>query len=80
MNKVRRTVDLIGLVFAACLFIWSVTAYQYNSFQPQQVSEELNLFEMSIEELMDIEVASVPQEIEVMPKTSWTSYVLRNSV
>jgi hypothetical protein len=80
MNKARKTIDLVGLVFAACLFIWSVTAFQYISFQYNQVNKELDLFEMSIEELMDIEVASAPHEIEIIPKTSWVSYILRNSV
>ncbi|MHC4130926.1 MAG: hypothetical protein ACYSSP_00330 [Planctomycetota bacterium] len=80
MNKIRKTIDLVGLVFAACLFIWSVTAFQYTSFKHQQINKELNFFEMSIEELMDIEVASAPLEIEIIPKTSWVYYVLRNSV
>jgi hypothetical protein len=80
MNKARKIIDLVGLVFAACLFIWSVTALQYTSFQDQRANEELNLFEMSIEELMDIEVASAPHEIEIIPKTSWVNDILRNRV
>ncbi|MHC4270953.1 MAG: hypothetical protein ACYST2_01415 [Planctomycetota bacterium] len=80
MKSAKKTIDSVGLVLAVCLFIWSITAFQYISFKNQLVNKELDLFEMSIEELMDIEVASAPKEIEVIPKTSWISYVLKNSV
>ncbi|MHC4843741.1 MAG: hypothetical protein ACYTFM_09595 [Planctomycetota bacterium] len=80
MKRARKKIDLVGLALAACLFIWVITAFQYISFQHQQVNKELNLFEMSIEELMDIEVASAPKEIEIIPKTSWVNNILRNRV
>ncbi|MHC4757179.1 MAG: hypothetical protein ACYTE8_00820 [Planctomycetota bacterium] len=38
------------------------------------------LFNMSLEELMEIEVASAPHELEIVPRTSWVNGILRNKV
>jgi hypothetical protein len=62
------------------LCVWAVTTSQYTPFQTEKVNAELNLFELSIEELLDIEVVSAPHEIEIIPKTSWANDILRNRV
>jgi hypothetical protein len=80
MNKKRKIINLVGLVFAACLFVWSVTTHEDILFHSQDINAEINLFEMSIEELMEIEVASAPQETETISKVFLAEYFLRNQV
>ncbi|MHC4292929.1 MAG: hypothetical protein ACYSTX_01440 [Planctomycetota bacterium] len=80
MKKIRKEIDLIAFIVVCCLCVWTVTTSQYTPFQHQKANAEFNLFELSIEELMEVEVASVPQEKETIPKTSWASDILRNRV
>jgi len=79
MNKARTTIDWIALVFSSCVFLWSVTSFDVLN-NNHQVNREQNLFEMSIEELMEIEVASTSKEKNNIPKTSWIKEPFRHRV
>ena len=80
MKKARKTANWIALAFSAGLFIWSLISYDCDFRQNQKANNELNLFEMSIEELMKIEVASASKKKNNIPKTSWIIEPFMNRV
>ncbi len=75
MSRIRTIVLL-----AVALFLWAFATQERVFVEQQQPENQVNLFEMSLEELMEVKVVSVSEEKEELSKPVGAIYLADSTV
>ncbi len=71
MKEITKAINLVVLVCVTAFIAWAVTPRRNVCVEKKAKKEELKLFEMSIEQLMEVEVASNSKEKTKLSKPAF---------